>query len=67
MMRLVLDTIGGIYELMRLAVLSLYRPHARYWQWRIETAFGRGWPGRIEALLAVLEYGRWMHRMRHGR
>ncbi len=59
------DTIGAVYELGRLAVLTKFRFRGPYWQWRIETAFGRGYPSsRRETLHRLLEYARWMHRMR---
>lgn len=68
-MRRVLDTIGGLYELARLAVLSRFDFKGPYWTWRLHTAFGRGYPeSRAELIRAVLDYGRWVHRMRrdHG-
>jgi hypothetical protein len=64
-----LDTLGGLYQLARLAVISRFRFRGPYWTWRLHTAFGRGYPGtRLETARAVLEYGRWVHRMRreHG-
>ncbi len=67
-MRMFLDTIGGLYELLRLAILSRFRFRGTYWQWRMHTAFGRGYPdSRVELLLSILAYGRWMHSMRRGR
>jgi hypothetical protein len=66
--RALLDTLGGLYELARLAVLSRFRFRGRYWSWRMHTAFGRGVPAsRTELVRAVLAYGRWMRRMRRGR
>jgi hypothetical protein len=58
------DTLGGIYELIRLAFMSRFRFRGPYWTWRLHTAFGRGFPGRIELLHAVLAYGRWVYRQR---
>lgn len=61
----VLDTIGGVYQLARLGVVTRFKLKGEYWQWRMHTAFGAGGPpSRGEALHAVLEYGRWVHRMR---
>ncbi|TVQ61560.1 MAG: hypothetical protein EA379_06025 [Phycisphaerales bacterium] len=66
-MRTIIDTIGGLYELARLAVISRFNFTGAYWRWRLETAFGRGYPeSRWELVKAVLEYGRWVHRMRRG-
>lgn len=59
------DTIGAIYELARLAVITRFRFRGPYWRWRFETAFGRGMPAtRRELLRRLLDYARWMHRMR---
>ncbi|MFG0253139.1 MAG: hypothetical protein ACF8NJ_09730 [Phycisphaerales bacterium JB038] len=63
-MSALVETIGGVYELARLGVLSRFRFKGRYWQWRLETAFGRGFPRRWELLVSTLEYGRWCYRMR---
>ncbi len=66
-MRWVIDTAGGVYELLRLGVVTRLRFRGKYWSWRLETAFGRGYPkSRWEMVLAVLEYGRWIRRMRRG-
>ena len=62
--RWTLDTLGGTWQLVRLAVLTGFRFKGPYWQWRLHTAFGRGYPGRGELVRSVLEYGRWVHRMR---
>jgi hypothetical protein len=63
--RWVLDTIGGLYELARLAVISRFNLRGPYWTWRLHTAFGRGFPGsRWEMARAVMDYARWVHRMR---
>lgn len=64
-MRHLLDTIGGLWQLFLLAARSRFRLTGRYWAWRRETAFGRSNPrSRRETLHAVLEYGRWIHRMK---
>lgn len=60
--------LGGV-ELVRLAARSRFRMGGPYWRWRLETAFGtdrRRWPPRRQRLLAALEYGRWVRRMRRG-
>lgn len=63
--RRAIDTLGGVYELLRLAAITRFRFRGRYWRWRFETAFGRGLPAsRGELIRRVLSYGRWMHRMR---
>lgn len=67
--RRVLDTIGGLYQLARLAVVSRFNFRGPYWTWRLHTAFGRGYPeSRWEMVRAVMDYARWVHRMRrnHG-
>lgn len=61
-----LDTLGGVYQLARLGLLTRFRFRGAYWQWRLHTAFGRGYPARRELLRSVLDYGRWMHRMKRG-
>jgi hypothetical protein len=64
----VLSTLAGLYELSRLAVITRFRFRGDYWQWRLHTAFGRGYPAsRMELARAVLEYGRWVHRQRRAR
>ncbi len=62
-----LDTLGGLYELARLGVISGFRFKGPYWTWRMHTAFGRGSPPRRELITSVLEYARWVHRTRRGR
>lgn len=60
-----LDTLAGLFELLRLGVLSRFRFRGPYWQWRLHTAFGRGTPAsRWELCRSILDYGRWMRRMR---
>jgi hypothetical protein len=62
-----LDTAGGIYQLARLGVITGFRFRGGYWTWRLHTAFGRGYPGsRGELIRSVLDYGRWVHRVRRG-
>ena len=60
-----MNTLCGIFELVRLAWISRFRLKGPYWVWRTQTAFGRGVPAdRVELLRSILEYGRWVHRMR---
>lgn len=63
-MRGLVDTLGGLFELTRLAFTSGFRFRGPYWTWRLHTAFGRGYPGRMELFRAVLSYGRWVYRQR---
>jgi len=65
-MRWLLDTLGGLYQLARLGVITRFRFRGAYWQWRLHTAFGRGYPSRGEQWRSVLDYARWMHRMKRG-
>lgn len=67
-MKSILLTFGGLYELLRLSVISRFRFRGAYWQWRMDTAFGRGKPAsRWEMIKAVLDYGKWIHQMRMSR
>lgn len=62
-----IETLGGLYELARLAALTRFRFRGDYWSWRLHTAFGRGYPrSRWELARSVLAYGRWMFRLRRG-
>ena len=64
-MRRLCDNFAGLWQLFRLARLSGFRFKGPYWTWRMQTAFGRGMPAtRAELYRSVLEYGRWMARMR---
>jgi hypothetical protein len=63
----VIEFFGGLWELFRLGWLSRFRFRGPYWEWRMHTAFGRGYPAsRMELVRSILEYGRWMYRMRRG-
>ena len=69
-MRWMIETIGGLWELLRLAFKTRFRLRGKYWRWRFETAFGNDpsrMPPRRERLRAMLEYGRWVYRMRRVR
>lgn len=63
-MRRFLDTLGGLYELIRLAALSRFRLRGPYWRWRLHTAFGSEPPPATQRLRAILAYARWVRRMR---
>jgi len=64
-MKWVISTLGGLYELVRLGVLTRFDFGGPYWTWRLHTAFGRGYPeSRRELVRSVLQYARWIHRMR---
>lgn len=68
--RHVIDTIGGVYELLLLAVKTRGRLRGRYWMWRYETAFGTDearMPPRRGRFRAILDYGRWVYRTKRGR
>lgn len=60
------DTLGGVYELIRLGFLTGFRLRGAYWTWRLHTAFGRGYPSRRETIRGVIDYGRWVWRLRRG-
>lgn len=65
MIRRLVENLFALYELARLGVVTRFRFRGPYWQWRLHTAFGRGYPAsRAELLSAVLAYGRWIHRTR---
>ncbi len=66
-MRHMLDTIGGLYQLARLAIITGFRFNGPYWTWRKHTAFGHTPPTGAAGRHAVLEYARWVHRTRRSR
>lgn len=66
-MRHLLDTLGGLYQLARLAFITRFRFRGPYWRWRLHTAFGAHPPSRPQMLASILEYGRWIHRTRRAR
>jgi hypothetical protein len=59
-----MSTLLGCIACLGLLARSRFRLRGKYWQWRWETAFGRGAPDRQEMVKATLEYARWVHRMR---
>ncbi len=66
-MRRLIETVGGLWELLLLAARSRFRLRGAYWRWRAETAFGSDCetrPPLIRRLGAVLDYGRWVYRMK---
>jgi hypothetical protein len=68
-MRHLLDTLGGLYQLVRLAALTRFNLRGAYWQWRMHTALGSeaAEPGAVRRnLRSVMDYARWVHRMRRG-
>jgi hypothetical protein len=68
-MRSMIETLGGVWELTRLAAASRFRLRSRWWRWRNETAFGAEpalRPPLRRRLGAMLDYGRWVYRMRRG-
>jgi len=68
--RRVIDMAGGLYELLRLGVLTRFRFRGPYWKWRMETAFGTDpamRPPWTERLHAAVHYGMWIYRMKRGR
>ncbi len=67
-MRRIEETLGGLWELCLLAVKTRFRFRGRYWRWRFETVFGgdpAARPSRRRRLRAVLDYGRWVYRIKH--
>ncbi len=65
MLRWILDSLGGAWELVRLGLITGFRLRGPYWTWRTQTAFGRGWPAsRRERIASIFEYARWVRRMR---
>ena len=69
-MRHLFETLGGVWELLLLAIKARFRIRRPYWRWRYETAFGSDLaarPAKFEQLKAVLSYGRWVYRMKRDR
>jgi len=64
-LRSIIEFPCAIYQLTRLAIISRFRFKGDYWSWRLQTAFGRGYPAtRRELLMSIIDYGRWIHRTR---
>lgn len=66
-MQNVIDTIGGIWALLVLALTTRCRLRGKYWRWRYETAFGSEpdkYTTRRQRLRAMIEYGKWVRRMK---
>ncbi len=67
MIRFVIDTLGGMWELLRLAWVTKFKFRGAYWSWRMHTAYGAaGRPPRGRLVHDTLEYARWVRRMRQG-
>jgi hypothetical protein len=64
----VLETLGGLWCLALLAMRGAWRRRSSaYWQWRHETAFGHdptARPPLRERIRAMVDYGRWVYRMK---
>lgn len=61
------ERLGGLWQLLLLAVRTRFRFGGAYWRWRNETAFGADAarrPPLADRVHAALEYGRWIHRMK---
>jgi len=61
------ETLGGLWQLFAIAARSRFRMTSAYWRWRDETAFGTDSakrPSRAKRFHAMLDYGRWVHRMK---
>lgn len=63
-LRATAEIAGSAWELVRLGVITRFRFRGPYWQWRLHTAFGRGYPPRRELIASIIEYARWMRQMR---
>ncbi len=58
------ETTGALFALLRLGVQTRFRFRGAYWGWRRETAFGGGEPPKSERRKMILDYARWVWRMR---
>jgi hypothetical protein len=63
-MRSLWDNITGTCELLRLAAISGFRLNSPYWKWRSQTAFADQPPAGRQRWAAILEYARWVHKIR---
>lgn len=59
-----LDTLTGCFWLAILWLRTVPLGRRAYWDWRWQTAFGRGVPPKGQMLLALLRYAQWTARMR---
>jgi hypothetical protein len=62
-----IETLGGLWCLLELAIKTRCRLRGSYWRWRMETAFGRDAArpvSRWQRWRAMIEYGRWVYRMK---
>ncbi len=66
-MRMIRETFGALLALARLGCRGALNRRNRYWQWRRETAFGPFAVTPGQRRRAVLDYGRWVFRMRRFR
>jgi hypothetical protein len=56
---------GAVLALLRLGVATNFNFDGAYWKWRWQTAWGNGEkPKGREKLRAMMEYARWVARMR---
>jgi hypothetical protein len=61
------ETIGGLWALVILGFRTRFRMRGKYWRWRYETAFGHDpdkYTTRRQRFFAMIEYGKWVHRMK---
>jgi hypothetical protein len=66
----IIDTLGGLWELLLLGVKTRFRLRGPYWRWRYETAFGTDasrMPTPRQRRRAMLAYGIWVYRIKRGR
>ncbi len=69
-MQSIRDTLGGLWELVLLAILARFRLRSGYLRWRDETAFGTdpaNRPSLSRRLGAMIAYGRWVYRLKRFR
>jgi hypothetical protein len=69
-MQRLIEFFGGLWEMLLLGWRTRFSLSGRYWRWRIETAFGSDpsrWPPRRQRLRAMLDYARWVYRMKRRR
>ena len=63
----IVETIGGLWCLFIMALRSGFRMNSAYWRWRMDTAFGHDLsrrPPLSQRMHAMLDYGRWVWRMK---